>query len=293
MKSRRADGRRAVSLQVTESASLLEFLRARLAHKSRNALTSLLARGSVTVDGAVVTRFDHPLAPGQRVAVGAAARDGDGRGPEVTVVFEDAHVVVIEKPAGLLSVASDSERQRTARALLGGGGRIFTVHRLDREVSGLMLYAKSRDIQKALQDSWQESVLERGYVAVVDGRMARDEGTVTSWLSQNRNFVVHSSSVPGDGRKAVTRYRVLRRGVDCTLVEVRLETGRKNQIRVHMQDLGHGILGDAKYGCSRNPLRRLALHARVLAFAHPVTRRLMRFETPIPREFLRLFERSG
>ncbi len=292
MRSRHTSGPRVPSLEVTEPARLLEFLHARLPHKSRNALKSLLAHQAVTVDGTAVTRFDHPLEPGQRVAIGSVVRGRDSRGREIKVVFADDHLLVIDKPAGLLSVASDSEQERTARALLGGRGAVFTVHRLDREASGLMMYARSRRVATALQESWQQAVTERGYVAVVEGRVERDEGTVVSWLKQNRNFVVRSSAVPGDGQKAVTRYRVLRRGADCTLVEVQLETGRKNQIRVHMQELGHSILGDAKYGCSRNPLRRLALHARVLAFAHPVTGQPMRFETAIPKEFLRLFDRA-
>ncbi len=194
-------------------------------------------------------------------------------------------------------MATDTEREQTARALLrereGPGGRVLPVHRLDREASGLMLYAKTSEVQKRLQDAWQEAVIERGYVAVVEGRMARDEGTVTSWLKQNKNFVMYSSRTAGDGQKAVTRYRVLKRSPEYTLVEVHLETGRKNQIRVAMQDLGNSIVGDAKYGSTRNPLRRLALHARVLAFTHPVTRSLLRFETPVPPDFLRLFERPA
>jgi 23S rRNA pseudouridine1911/1915/1917 synthase len=292
MRSPRADRSRAISLQAAEPAPLLEFLRAKLPHKSRNSLKGLLARGAVAVDGATVTRFDHALRAGQRVVIGGGKPAAGPAAPAVRVVFEDEHLVVIDKPPGLLSVPSDSERVRTARASLGGRG-VFTVHRLDREASGLMLYAKSREVQKRLQDSWQEAVHERGYVAVVEGRLERDQGTVTSWLKQNRNFVVYSSRVPGDGQRAVTRYRVLRRSAGYTLVEAHLETGRKNQIRVAMQDLGHSIVGDAKYGSSGNPLRRLALHALALAFDHPVTGEKLRFETPVPPEFLRLLAERG
>ena len=285
-------------LEVTESAGLMEFLRARLPHKSRNNLKSLLTRGAVAVDGVTVTQFDHRLEPGQRVVIGsvqrALGRDAEQGPPEIKVVFEDSAIIVIDKPAGLLSVASDSEREQTARALLRErGGRVFPVHRLDREASGLMLYARNPEAQKALQDAWQEAVTERGYVAVVEGRMAKDEGTITSWLKQNKNYVMYSSRTAGDGQKAVTRYRVLRRSAEHTLVEVHLETGRKNQIRVAMQDLGNCIVGDAKYGSTSDPLHRLALHARVLAFRHPATGETLRFETPVPAEFLRLFARPA
>ena len=225
----------------------------------------------------------------------AAARV-PGRG--LKIVHEDAHLIVVEKPAGLLSMAADTERDITAYSLLSAHvkraspqNRIFIVHRLDRETSGLMMFAKSQAAQQALQEDWAEAVLERIYVAVVEGQLQEPEGTVTSWLKENKALVMRSSRTPNDGQKATTHFRVLQSNAVCSLVELRLETGRKNQIRVHMQDLGCSVVGDLKYGATQNPIRRLALQARVLAFRHPVTGEALRFEAPTPKEFLRLVQR--
>ncbi len=213
------------------------------------------------------------------------------------IVFEDAHLVVIEKRAGLLTMATDLEKEKTAYSFLSehvkhadSRNKIFIVHRLDRETSGLMMFAKSAVVQKALQDDWQEAVLERIYVAVVEGRVEKAEGTVTSWLTESRSLVMRSSPTANEGQKAVTHYRVLHKSAKFSLVEFRLETGRKNQIRVHAQVLGHSIVGDEKYGAKENPIRRLALHAKVLTFKHPVTGKELRFESKVPEEFLRLLK---
>ena len=279
--------------EVTEQAKLLEFLLARHPQKGRHTVKALLSRRAVSVDGRVVTRFDHLLAPGQVVLVSGSAGRPLPRG--LTLVHEDEHLLVVDKPAGLLSVSAPSEREATAYgavrdylAAADPGTRLFVVHRLDRETSGLLLFAKSQQVQQALQQRWQEDVLERGYVAVVEGVLTPAEGTHTSWLKQNRNLLMHSSRQEGEGQKAVTHWRVLRTTGDYSLVELELETGRKNQIRVHLRELGHSVVGDDRYGSGRGPLRRLALHARVLAFRHPVSSEALRFETSIPADFLRL-----
>ena len=282
--------------EVAEQARLLEFLLARYPQLGRRAVKGLLARREVSVDGRVATRFDHPLAPGQRVQVGGAAGRTLARG--LRLVHEDEHLLVVDKPAGLLSVSAPSEREATAfgavrdyLAEASPRASLFTVHRLDRETSGLLLFAKSQRVQQALQERWQEDVLERGYVAVVEGVLEPREGTHVSWLRENRNLAVVSTRREGEGQKAVTRWRVLRPAADCSLVELELETGRRNQIRVHLRELGHPVVGDERYGSGRGPLRRLALHARVLAFRHPVSGETLRFETPIPPEFLGLLQR--
>ncbi len=287
--------------EVTEPAKLLEFLLGRFPQKGRNPVKALLSRRAVSVDGRVVTRFDHVLAPGQVVQVGWGSGQALPRG--LRLVYEDEHLLVVDKPAGLLSVSAPSEREATAYgavrdylAQANPRSRLFVVHRLDRDTSGLLLFAKSQQVQQGLQERWQEVVLERGYVAVVEGVLTPEAGTHTTWLKENRNLVMVSSPREGEGQKAVTRWRVLRTTADYSLVQLELETGRKNQIRVHLRELGHSAVGDAKYGSVRNPLRRLGLHARVLAFRHPVSGETLRFETPIPADFLRLFgarERPG
>jgi 23S rRNA pseudouridine1911/1915/1917 synthase len=281
-------------LTVAGHDRLLNFLLSSLPGRGRNAVKGLLARRQVSVDGEVATRFDHPLEPGQLVVIGGSAGPG-ARLPGVRIVFEDDSLIVVEKRAGLLSVASAAERELTVSAILRGylaraqtPGRVYTLHRLDRETSGLLMFAKTREVQERLQADWQAAVLERSYVALVEGRLEKAEGTITSWLKENKNLVMYSSRTPGDGEKATTHYRLLDGNARFSLLELLLETGKKNQIRVHMQDLGHSIVGDAKYGSSANPLHRLALHARVLAFRHPLSGRELRFETEIPADFLRL-----
>ena len=154
-----------------------------------------------------------------------------------------------------------------------------------------MMFAKNPAVQRTLQDAWQEAVWERIYVAVVEGRVADAQGTITSWLTETKSLLMRSSPAPNDGQKAITHYRALKASHLHSLLELSLETGRKNQIRVHLQDLGHSIVGDEKYGARSNPIRRLGLHAKVLAFRHPVTDKLLRFESVVPGEFLKLFGR--
>ena len=163
------------------------------------------------------------------------------------------------------------------------------MHRLDRDTSGIMMFAKSKEIQQKLQDNWNNVVTKRIYYAVVEGHVKNTEGEIVSCLKENKSLIVYSSKTPGDGQKAVTRYRVLKSNARYSLLEVALETGRKNQIRVHLQDMGHSIAGDKKYGATTDPLRRLALHAGILEFSHPITGECMHFETPVPAIFETLF----
>ncbi|HEX3010800.1 MAG TPA: RNA pseudouridine synthase, partial [Syntrophomonadaceae bacterium] len=167
--------------------------------------------------------------------------------------------------------------------------RIFIVHRLDRDTSGVMLFAKNEGVKHLLQDTWKEVMVDRAYVAVVEGQVKEKEGTIKSWLKETKTKLMYSSSTPGDGLEAITHYKVLQAAAKYSLMELRLETGRKNQIRVHMKDIGHSIIGDKKYGADTNPIGRLGLHAHILAFKHPTSGEIMRFETEVPRKFSRLF----
>jgi 23S rRNA pseudouridine1911/1915/1917 synthase len=168
------------------------------------------------------------------------------------------------------------------------GNKIFIVHRLDRETSGLMLFAKSEAVKDKLQETWNETVIERTYIAVVEGAVEKQEGTITSYLSEDKVFKMHSSPKPDSGKEAITHFSVLKKNNAYSLLKVNLETGRKNQIRIHMQEMGHNIVGDKKYGATANPIKRLGLHAQQLSFIHPVTGKKMNFETKIPRVFMRL-----
>ncbi|MDR3583967.1 MAG: RluA family pseudouridine synthase [Desulfosporosinus sp.] len=283
-------------LKVSEQAELMKFLLVEIPSKSRSEVKSLLAHHQISVDNEVITQYNHPLEIGQEVVVNWTKVLVEQQPQGLNIVFEDDYIIIIEKQAGLLSIATATEKEQTAYSILSehvkkrdAKNKIFVLHRLDRDTSGVMMFAKSEKVQQSLQNAWKETVLERSYVAVVEGLVTQELGTITSWLTESKAFIMYSSRTPNDGQKAVTHYKVLEKNKHYSLLEVNLETGRKNQIRVHMKDIGHSVIGDKKYGATKHPLGRLGLHARVLAFKHPITGEEVRYETDIPKEFLNLF----
>lgn len=287
--------KRQTKFLVSEPAELMKFLLEKMNNKGRNNIKSLLTHRQVMVDEQVVTQYNHPLRVGQEVSVNWSLVRDEDKGKGLKIIYEDSEIIVIDKPAGLLSIASDKEKTYTAYRQLtdyvrkdNPKNRIFIVHRLDRDTSGVMLFAKNEGIKHSLQDAWKDIVVDRGYVAVVSGRVKKKEGTIKSWLKETKTRLMYSSSTPGDGLEAITHYKVLEACSQYSLLEIRLETGRKNQIRVHMKDIGHSIIGDKKYGSTANPIGRLGLHAHILAFKHPVSGELMRYETEVPKKFSRL-----
>lgn len=282
--------------KVKEDNELMKFLIEALPHKSRNNIKSLLSGRQVLVNNKIVSRFDYKLDSGCEVRISWEKTQPTLKLKGLTIVFEDQHLIVIDKAAGTLSIATDNERENTAYSFLSAHikrqdpeMKIFIVHRLDRDTSGLMVYAKSKKVQHLMQDDWSNCITERTYVAVTEGMVAPESGVITSYLHENSALVVYSDQNPIGGKKAITNYKVLSKSTKYSLLEVRLNTGRKNQIRVHMQDIGHSIIGDKKYGATQNPIKRLGLHSKVLAFIHPITKKNMRFETPIPPDFMKLF----
>jgi 23S rRNA pseudouridine1911/1915/1917 synthase len=281
---------------VTEAGELLLFLLDKLKGQGRNSVKSLLAHGQVSVDDRVEKLYNHSLKPGQTVTV---RKDRVSVAPTMIglkIVYEDDDVIVVNKEAGLLSIASELETEMTAYRQLTShvrvndpSNRIFVLHRLDRETSGLMMFARSEKVQQKMQDNWNEVVKERLYVALVEGLVKKTSGTISSWLKESSTLKMYSSPHPNDGQHAITHYKVLQANRNYSLLEVELETGRKNQIRVHMQDIGHPIASDKKYGARTKPFARLGLHARVLSFEHPRTGQLMRFETEVPKPFMSQF----
>jgi 23S rRNA pseudouridine1911/1915/1917 synthase len=282
---------------VNKEEALLAFLMDRLPMKGRNVLTRLLRDRHVFVDGVPVGQFNQPLDPGSLVEVCWEKNPSQQQNSPVglNIVFEDSDLVVINKPSGLLTIATGTEKRKTAYSLLSEhvkredpDNKIFVVHRLDRETSGLLLFAKNSKVKQQIQETWETMVHQRTYVGVVEGVMEKDEGTVVSWLAETSAFRVYSHHNEQAGKKAVTHYRKIGGNSRYSLVQINLDTGRKHQIRVHMQDLGHPIVGDKKYGFNSSPIQRMALHAQVLAFAHPKTGQPFLFETPIPEKFLQI-----
>ncbi len=295
-KSGREKQPRLASFIVKEPEELMKFLIAQLPHKNRNNIKTMLKKREVLVAGRAITQFNHMLKLGQKVEISTspAPRASEMRG--INVVYEDSDLIVINKNAGLLSMATDREKRNTVYSMLSSyvkdenkDNKIYIVHRLDRETSGLMMFAKNQEMQELLQESWKRTVMERSYLAVIDGQLDPPEGTVSSYLFESSVFIVYSSQNPEKGEKAITHYKTIKSNELYSLLKINLETGKKNQIRVHLQDLEHPIVGDKKYGSTSNPIGRLGLHAWVLAFTHPRTHEKLRFETSIPGSFLKLF----
>lgn len=283
-----------IEIPVREESNLMDFLLKQMGI-TKNRAKDLLTGRAVSVDRKLATHYDTPLHPGQVVRVSRHRQNTMLLNKYVKIVYEDKDIIVIEKSEGILSMAS-TPKQYCVKNVLDEyfEKRHFkctahVVHRLDRETSGLMIYAKNIETAKILENNWHDMVYDRRYIAVLCGRVEKEGGTIQSWLRESKSFVTYSSPTDNGGKLAITHYHRLRSTDDFSLVEMKLETGRKNQIRVHMADLGNPVAGDQKYGNGRDPLHRLALHAYRLNFYHPITREQMQFETPIPKEFLIFF----
>ena len=284
-----------ISLEVTAQATLMPFLISTLADRSRDNIKSLLRNRQILVNGEPVTQFNHELKPGDTILVSSNRQTGGLMARNMRLVYEDEHLILIDKNAGILSIASDHEKYLTAYNILSTyvksqkpSNRIFIVHRLDRDTSGLMMFARSEKVQSLLQRDWKRNVTARTYVALVEGELTEREGVIKSYIYESKALVMHSTRDPKKGDLAVTRFRLLKSGKEYSLVEITLETGKKNQIRLHMQEKGHSIAGDKKYGAQTSPIGRLGLHASLLAFIHPVTGKEMRFESKVPAKFRRM-----
>ncbi|WP_300359466.1 RluA family pseudouridine synthase [Fusobacterium sp.] len=290
--------KRNLTFKVKEPNELMKFLIENMPKKNRNNIKSLLKNKQVLVDGAAISQFNHPLTIGQEIMITESRlSEKDMKG--IKVVYEDEYLIAIEKASGILSIATNKEREKTAYNMVKNYfktrnplEKLFIVHRLDRETSGVMIFAKTEEMQQILQTNWQDMVLERTYVAVVEGKVEKNSDTIISYLKENSAFVTFSSEKEIEGsKKAITHYNVLKRSKGFSLVEAKIETGRKNQIRVHMQTLGHSVVGDKKYGATTNPLGRLGLHAKSIIFKHPKTGKVLSFQTGIPVKFNGMFKR--
>lgn len=289
---------------------LLPFLLTKMGGMTRTSIKQLLGQRRVTVNTAVQTRHDVPVHQGDTVTISSGRGNGELHHPKLSIVYEDEWLIVVEKKVGLLTVPTyPGSTETTAFSILKNYVKhedvhngIYVVHRLDRETSGLLVFAKTPELQEYMRTYWRQLVTKRTYVALVEGILDKKSGKITTWLTEDkRNAVVYSSPVDDGGQMAVTNYKVLKENageddnISLSLIELNLETGRTNQIRVHMQSIGHPVIGDRKYGHGNeySPVDRLCLHARVLEFIHPATEQKVHFETPVPKEFLRAVRREG
>ena len=304
------------TLRATAATTLLELMQAKLGGMSVTSIKQLLRARRVQVNGAITTRGDQALNAGDEVTILSQAGTTTLHHPKLSLVYEDDYLLVVNKKQGLLTVPTNPDSaETTALSILKAYVRrqnqrnnVYVVHRLDRETSGLLVFAKTPQLQEYMRTYWRQLVTKRTYIALAEGIFAEPKGTITTWLTEDkRNAMVYSSPVDDGGQKAVTHYEVL--GTRCiepakgsanipaaamvdgkiclSLVALNLETGRTNQIRVHLASIGHPVVSDRKYGHGNSfaPVDRLCLHARILEFIHPATEQVVHFETPVPKEF--------
>ncbi len=294
------------SFRVESEETLLSFLQSKMGGMAKTSVKQMLGQRRVSVNGSVQTRHDTPLHKGDRIVVISGRGNIELKHPKLRVVYEDESLIVVEKKPGLLTVPTfPGSAETTAFSILkdyvhrqNQRAGIYTVHRLDRETSGLLVFAKSPELQQYMRTYWRQLVTKRTYVALAEGHFEQQDGKITTWLTEDkRNAVVYSSPTDDGGQIAITNYHIIREspvqenGKTYSQVELNLETGRTNQIRVHLASIGHPVVGDRKYGYGNedSPIDRLCLHARVLEFIHPATEKTIHFETPVPRDFNHVF----
>ena len=274
---------------VKENEILIEFLKKMFSNLSKNSVKSLLHNEKVFVNGNMTTKYNYELNVGDVVEIREKVAKN------IDIIYEDKDIIVINKPSGLLTVATEKEKNKTAYHLVmeylkkkNKNNRIFIIHRLDKDTSGIIMFAKNERAKHLYQDNWNDIVKKRCYYAVIDGKMENKEGTIKSYLKENGNMVY--SVKDRSGKLAITEYKVLKERKNISLLDINLRTGRKNQIRVHMKENKTPILGDLKYGEKSKLINRLALHAYKLELINPVTKKLLTFEVNMPNEFKTLFK---
>lgn len=280
------------SFRPAGDTTLMPFLIESLPEQKRTKIKEMLKHRQVAVNDVPVTQFDTPVTPQDEVKVNFTREFRVFYNRRMQLVYEDDDIIVVNKGYGLLSMGTDKVKEGTAYSILreylkwkDPRNKLFIVHRLDQHTSGLMMFAKNEQAKETMQHNWNNMVLNRKYLAVVEGKVDPAEGVVKSYLAETSQHEMYSTDNPEEGKLAVTRYKTLKCRNGYTMLEVELDTGRKNQIRVHCKDLGHPIAGDRRYGAKTSPIHRLALHAQTLRFVHPVTRKEMKFETPVPAPF--------
>ncbi len=292
---------KSTTLRATKEAELMQFLMEKMGGMSRTSVKLMLSRRQVYVNEHIETKYNYTLKEGDTIRIQSGIAQQELQHPKLKLIYEDDYIAIVDKKEGLLTMATHREsHETTAYSILKNHlkkanprAELYTVHRLDRETSGVLMFAKTKAIQQALQENWHQVVTKRLYCALVEGCPQHTEDTITTWLTENKKSLrVSSSPTDNGGQKAVTHYKVTKTNGAYSLLEVQLETGRKNQIRVHMAEIGHPVVGDKKYGKGLSSIKRIGLHAQILEFIHPVTQKKVRFESPTPKAFNTLVNKN-
>ncbi len=285
-----------MSFTADSESELFTLLKEKMSGKSVNNIKSILTRKQVYVDGKPVSQYNFIVNKGSNVLIKGKASE---KSPacKLKIIYEDDEIIVINKPHGLLTVATEKEKDKTAYHFVmnyikadNPNNRIFIVHRLDKDTSGVVMFAKNPEIKEAFQDNWSDLVKEREYIAVVEGKMEKNEGKIESYLTETKTHLVYSTNNKIDGKLAITNYKVLNKNDEYSLLQVSIDTGRKNQIRAHMKELGHPVAGDKKYSAETNPFNRMALHCSKLVLLHPITHQEMSFAAAPDARFYSMFK---
>ncbi len=256
---------------------------------SNKTIKNYIKKGMVKVNNKIVTNSSTLLHDNDKIEISYTKKVNDYN---LDILYEDDYLIAINKPYGLLSISNDKEKEITAYRMVSDYVKknehkyIFVVHRLDQDTSGILLFCKDEKIRDKMQDNWNTIVKKRGYMAIVDGKM-NGTGTIHTYLRENHNQFVYSAKY-NDGKEAITHYSVVKNNKDYSLVQVFIDTGRRNQIRVHLSERGYPIAGDKKYKCKTNPIKRLCLHANILEFIHPTNKKLIHIECEIPNEMKKI-----
>lgn len=285
-----------MEFSVNKETILIDFLIDKLGSKSKTKIKNIIKSGRIAINNKAVKNPNIVIKIGQNIKMIDKANIKNKQN-RFNVLYEDKFIIVAEKPAGLLSISTDSENKSTfyrfisdyVKEATNGKERIFIVHRLDRDVSGVMIFAKSPEVKQFLQDNWE--MTNKVYITIVEGIPAQKEGKIESWLKENKSHFVYVSTESEDAYFSITKYKLISTRKDYSLLEIDLETGRKNQIRVQLAQIGHPVAGDIKYGAKTNPVSRICLHSHTLSIIHPITKKPLIFTSNIPPKMLKLIKK--
>ena len=271
---------------VKETNELYSYLRSNLTNMSKNNIKSLLKNNNIYVNNKIINKHNHIVKENDIITIGTFIKTKDNN---LNIIYEDNNIIVVDKPTKLLTISNKNEKEETlyrkvSDYLKKENKKVFVIHRLDYDTSGIIMFAKNQKVQKQYQDNWNNLAKEREYTAVVEG-ITKDNGHIESYLKQTKTLLVYSSKNK-DGYFSITDYIKASNNKNYSLLKIYISTGRRNQIRCHMYDINHPIAGDTRYKSKTNPLNRLCLHASTLKIINPLTNELMVFTSPIPEEFL-------
>ena len=282
--------------KVEEKIILMEYLRKTLTKLSKNNIKSLLSKEMVVVNGSVQTKFNYPLKKGDRIVIRETKLKNKKYKKDINIIYEDEDIIVLNKPAGILTIGTSKEKEFTLYHFVSvylktknKNNKTFIIHRLDKETSGIVVFAKNQKTKNIFQNNWERNILKRCYYAVVEGKLSNKEGTIKSYLKENSEYMVYSTNSK-EGKFSITNYKVLKENNKYSLIDLDIKTGRKNQIRVHLKENGNVIVGDKKYGSKINPINRMALHAYKLELIDPRTNKKISFRTNMPTSFNKLIK---